>query len=399
MSRRVARRLFYDRAVERFDVVVVGAGPAGSTAAYRLASAGASVLLLDRARFPRDKPCGGGLTYRAVRQLPFSVAPVVEEVVDRLEVRLRYGSRFERRSSSPLVLMTQRRRLDAFLAERATAAGARFRDGVKVTRVVHDDRSAYVTVGREKVAAAAVVGADGVNGVTARTLGLRAGYRYGVALEGNASYGALCKRRYRGRAVLELGVVPGGYGWVFPKGDHANVGIGGWEHEGPRLRRELARLCAEHGVSADALADVRGYRLPLRGAGDVAAAGRVVLVGDAAGLVDPLSGDGLYEALASARLAADAIAALLAGRAATVEPYRAALERALGGHSTASWTAKRALERFPRLTFTLVRAPFVWPFVDRLVRGELREPSEARGLARGPLRAIEALGSAGIPTR
>ena len=74
-----------------FDVAIVGAGPAGSTAAYRLARSRARVLLLDKTRFPRDKPCGGGLTMRAVRQLPFSVEPVVEDRITRMHCRLRYG--------------------------------------------------------------------------------------------------------------------------------------------------------------------------------------------------------------------------------------------------------------------------------------------------------------------
>src|SRR5436853_2011982 len=105
-----------------FDVAVVGAGPAGSTAAHRLASAGAGVLLVDRARFPRDKPCGGGVTLRAARLLPFSLEPVVEDRIDRIECRLGYGQRFVRRVGEPVALMTQRRRLDHFLLEQAAAA-------------------------------------------------------------------------------------------------------------------------------------------------------------------------------------------------------------------------------------------------------------------------------------
>src|SRR6476619_6006412 len=125
--------------MERFDAIVIGAGPAGSTAAFRLARAGARVLLLDRERFPRDKPCGGGLTYRAVRQLPVSVERVVEDTVRRCQLGCRHGPRFERTTVGPLILMTQRRRLDAYLAEQAVAAGADFRDGVRATGLEVDD--------------------------------------------------------------------------------------------------------------------------------------------------------------------------------------------------------------------------------------------------------------------
>jgi geranylgeranyl reductase family protein len=379
--------------VKRFDAIVVGAGPAGSTAAYRLARAGASVLLLDRARFPRDKPCGGGLTGRALRLLPFSVDPVVENAVDRFEFRLRYGRRFERRSRSPLVLMTQRRRLDAYLAERAAEAGADFRDGARATTVAERDGVVTVRVNGERMEAGAVIGADGVNGITARSLGLAGNFRYGVALEGNVRYGVLPEEEYRAHAVLELAVLPGGYGWVFPKGDHANVGVGGWEEEAPRLRAELVRLCARHGVAGDRLEDVRGYRLPLRRRSDPVAGGRALLVGDAAGLVDPLSGDGIYEAFLSSKLAAEAVLDLLAGRASSLDPYAVALERALARQSSASWAAKRAFDRFPRSAFALARAPLVWDFVEGLLRGDLPEPSAARGPVRVPLKALDALGS------
>ena len=363
--------------VRTFDAVVVGAGPAGSLTAYRLAGAGASVLLLDKARFPRDKPCGGGLTFRAVRQLPFSVEPVVEDVVDRFELRLRYGRSFERSSDSPLCLMTQRSRLDEYLARQAGEAGAEFRDGVDVAFDEGD-----VLVGGDRFGARVLVGADGANGKTARTFGLGNGHGYGVALEGNAPLADA----YRGKLVLELGVVPGGYGWVFPKGDHMNVGVGGWQREGPHLRAHLRRLCEVHGVDVEALTALRGYRLPYRRESAAIARDNVVLVGDAAGLVDPLTGDGMYEAFVSARVASDSI---LSDDLASYEPSLAA---ELGGMHAASWSAKYALDRFPRLTFGIAGAPFAWGVIARIVRGDLDDPTKARGLGRAPLKAMDRLG-------
>jgi geranylgeranyl reductase family protein len=379
--------------VRRYDAIVVGAGPAGSTCAYRLASAGADVLLLDRARFPRDKPCGGGVTGRAARLVPFSIAPVVEDVVTSVRMRLRYGSWFERGEGEPLVLMTQRLRLDAHLAEQAVAAGAELRDGVRVEAVTVGAEGVEVLAGGERLRAETVVGADGVNGICARQLELGGNQALGVALEGNVPYERLGEG-YRGRAVLELGLVPGGYGWVFPKGDHANIGLGGWEREGPGLRAHLGRLCAAHGVAAEDLEGVRGYRLPLRAPRTTLARGRAAIVGDAAGLVDPISGDGMFEAFLSSQLASEAVLDLLAGHADGLDAYGQRLGRQLGTHLWASWGVKAALDRFPRTTFRIARSRVVWRTVEKLVRGEIEDVGSARGLARPPLRALAALARA-----
>lgn len=138
----------------------------------------------------------------------------------------------------------------------------------------------------------------------------------------------------------------GGYGWVVPKEDHINVGVGGWEREGPRLRDRLACLCAAHRFPAE-LRDVRGHRLPMCMPSASLARGRALLVGDAAGLVDPLTGDGIYEAFLSP-LAAEATLELLAGRTRGLEPYGAALSRELDPlHSTAR-RARLALDRTDR---------------------------------------------------
>src|SRR5258708_8882005 len=105
---------------------------------------------------------------------------------------------------------------------------------------------------------------------------------------------------------LEIAVIRGGYGWIFPKGDHINVGVGGNESEGPRLRAELRRMCEEYGVDPDAATETRGYRLPLRKPPSVLARGTTAVIGDAAGLVDPFSRDGMYEAFLRPQLAAEA---------------------------------------------------------------------------------------------
>ena len=381
----------YDRGVERFDVLVVGAGPAGSSTAIHLARAGASVLLADRVRFPRDKPCGGGLTGRALRHVPCAVEPVVEHVVDRLVVRAGYGRKVTRRSDARLIDMTQRRRLDLHLAEQAVTEGADFRDDTAVSGIEADPDGVSARVGGSQVRASFLVGADGANGVVAKAVGLGAGIVRGVALEGNVSWGALERSPYAATAWVELGIVPGGYGWVFPKGDHANLGVGGWLTEGPNLRAHLDRLAREHGVDPAALEDVRGHRLPMRELGAPAALGRVLLVGDAAGLVDPLSGDGMYEAFVSAGLAADAIVS------GTPEAYESALAAALDHHAAASWKAKRAADRYPRACLWALRAPGVFGAVAGLLRGELSHPSEARRIARPPLRVLSRLARHATP--
>ena len=384
-----------------YDAIVVGAGPGGSTCAHHLARGGASVLMLDRARFPRDKPCGGGVTGRAVKALPFSIEPVVEEVVTVAELRLNYDGRpVERGSGETLAYMTQRIRLDAYLAEQAVAAGAVFRDDTKVERVETGAEGVRVHANGEVLRARTLVGADGVNGVTARALGLGGNQAVGVALEGNIPYSKIDRARYTGRLVLELGILPGGYGWVFPKGDHANVGVGGWESEGPKLRPALARMCTEYGISPDDLEQLRGYRLPLRSPRSTIARGRALLVGDAAGLIDPLSGDGMYEAFLSADLAAQAVVNVLEGREETLEPYGPRLGRQLATHLWASWGIKVALDRFPRTTFAITRTGIVWNVIEKLVRGEMPDVGAARGIVRAPLKLLALLArAAGDPGR
>jgi flavin-dependent dehydrogenase len=324
---------------------------------------------------------------RAVRQLPFSVEPVVEDRIMRMRCRLRYGPQIERESSRVLCLMTQRRLLDAFLVEQALAAGAEFRDGVHATI----DSETELRVDGKPVEVGALIGADGANGITARSLGLGGAIVNGVALEGNLSYEELPPSGWRGTLVLELSAVPGGYGWIFPKGDHVNVGVGGWGREGSQLRRHLHVLCDHYGIELRRLTDLRGHRLPMRQPGTVLARGRALVIGDAAGAIDPVSGDGIYEALVTARLAAEHTLALLDGTAETLEPYGSAVRWELDPLASAGWSAKVALDRYPRAVFAVLRLPFTWRVIEKLLLGEVSHPGEAQGAGGRAMQVIEGL--------
>jgi geranylgeranyl reductase family protein len=376
--------------VRAYDVIVCGAGPAGSTAARRLAGEGARVLLLDKQRFPRDKPCGGGVTLRAASEGGVDLAPVVERTVHGARFSLRLGPHFDRRFREPLTYMTQRCHLDAYLVERAAQAGADFRDGQPVSAIVIAEGTARlgrVTVyaGSDVYAGRALIGADGANGVIGRAAGLRTEVEEAVALEGNAACPSGLPEDWRDVAGLDLGGLAGGYGWVFPKAEQLNVGVGAWKYAGFTLRPKLAALCRRYGFDPGSLTGLRGHHLPVRVPGAEIARGPLALAGDAAGLVDPLSGEGIHMAFASGRLAAEGALRMLAGESADMAGYQRAVDRELQPELTASRKLQELFHFAPPPYLALMRrSEKFWLFFCHLIRGELRYQDFWRMI--GPLR-------------
>src|SRR5262249_4818756 len=170
--------------------------------------------------------------------------------------------------------------------------------------------------------------------------------RHLVALEADIPFAFVDRSAYRRLLAVQVGTVAGGYAWVFPKLDHLNIGVVGWKTEGPHLREQLHRLARSFDLDPEALEHVRGYRLPLRAPGDPPYNGRIVPVGDAAGLIDPLSGEGIHSAFLSATLAAEAIVALVHGRSPDLRPYASAILSALGALPAASWGGRASFDRF-----------------------------------------------------
>jgi flavin-dependent dehydrogenase len=159
------------------------------------------------------------------------------------------------------------------------------------------------------------------------------------------------------------------------------------------MRTHLQRLCEAHGVPLEALEHLRGHRLPIRRRGTPVAVGRAVLVGDAAGLVDPFSGDGMYEAFLSSRIATDEISALLEGRAADLRAYPVRLGDALGAHRAGAWVAKATIERSPALMWAILGSDRMRRWVARRMQEGTPPPSRGRSaiataIGRGARRSL-----------
>ncbi len=367
-----------------YDVIVVGAGPAGSTTARECAARGLSTLLVDKAEFPRDKPCGGGVTIRAARQLPFDLAPVIERTIRGVRFSLRQSRPFTRRGEVPLVYMTQRRHLDQYLLERAVAAGVTLRERAPVEAVAREGRRIAVRAGGESFEALALVAADGANGRTAALVGIPSPRWMGVALEANIAPSAGITARWEDVFALDLGALPGGYGWVFPKGDHVNVGVGGWTHTGPLLRATLDRVTRHYGLDPRDYQNLRGHRLPMRRPGAPLADGNVVLVGDAAGLLDPFTYEGIYAAIWSGRTAAEHLHAYLGGTAVDLAGYERQVASELLPDLQIAGRIADLFELTPRFYLQLAKLrPLGFRAMSRLALGEQTYAGMNRSL--GPL--------------
>ena len=297
--------------LEVWDAIVVGAGPAGCAAAYDLAGAGRRVLLVDRAAFPRDKACAGGLTLKALRALRYPVDPVVRRWVREMVLEEGPGSAVTVGRATPVCAMTVRQELDSYCLARTEAHGAIFhRVGDLLAVDQEADRVVLRFADGEANAARFVVGADGVHS-RVRTLTTNARwFRTAFALEVNVPY-----RRADEAYPLcfDFAPIPGGYGWMFPRDNHVNVGLytagsAGLDREA--LERYIALRCGPAREHSKVVGQFLGlgaarYR-PVEGS-------RVLLAGDAAGFVDPLTGEGIYGAIRSGQAAATAIDAALAG--------------------------------------------------------------------------------------
>jgi len=244
-----------------YDVIVIGAGPAGATLGYELGCRGLTVLIIEKEKLPRYKPCAGGITRRAASLLNFNISSIIEGTAYGARITYQLSDECTKRQKEPLLYTVMRSKFDHFLVQKAQEAGAIVSDGVRANHIQITDSAVEVMTSVGPFTAKIVAGADGAKGMVAKNVGLTADVEYGLAIEQEVYVAANKLTDWDSLVWLDIGHIPGGYGWVFPKNDHLSVGVGGPIHYSKRLKPYLERLL--HTLGDYQVASSTGHLMPV----------------------------------------------------------------------------------------------------------------------------------------
>ena len=349
-----------------FDLIVVGAGPGGSNAAAVALRHGLSVVQLERYRFPRVKPCGGGVTMKSWNALRLDPLAVVRGEFAEVEVNVwqRSQNRFSH-PPAPLLRTVVRSQFDDYLvSQNQKSPGFQFFDNERVVDIQYDGRFRVHTA-KQILFGRQLVGADGAYGIVNRVFSIGCPKGYAVAVEVTL---------HRDQATLpvetlpsfDIGAVDRGYGWVFPKDDQWNVGLYTLG-KSKTLRQQLTTYIAARGfqLKTDPLATFEAHRFPYGGYRVSVPKAPVYLVGDSGGFGDALTGEGIYHGLESGRIAGETAHDYLAGKLGYQVYYRR-LRRSVLADTFVTYQGARAFYRNLDRAAALVENPLVW---RPLIRG------------------------------
>ncbi len=346
-----------DRHKKYYDVIVAGLGPAGANAAYHLGRAGISTLALEKKTMPRHKTCAGGIPAKVVDLLDFDFSASIEQEIKGAVVSFRQTQSVEMPREDNLGYVVNRPIFDHLLALRAGKAGAIISEAEKLRTVSEQSNMIEVETNRNTYLCRALIGADGAQGVTTRILGCSAPPA-SIGLEVYVSNEHALIRNHVQKLGFYFGYLPDGYGWIFPRREDASIGIGIPMKHARRARGLLADFLGFLGLPPNLAAGARGHALPLFSPLTRRPFCRrnILLAGDAASFVDPVTGEGIYWALKSGEEAARAISAALSAGKQAADIYTAALERHILPELRAAWKVSLPLNAFPQASFNFFQS-------------------------------------------
>lgn len=365
------------------DVIVAGAGPAGAIAAYQLAMNGISTIILEKEIFPRYKVCGGGLTHKILCELPFPVEEIIESSIYTVRFSHNFQHTFSRTSSDPVIYCTMRDRLDTFLLKKATEAGAKILFDEQVTGIHQNKSIVAVKTKKKQYYAQLLIGAEGAARTVARSMDLCKNISMGLAWEAEILADPEDIEKYSQTAFLDWGTFPGGYGWVFPKKDHFSLGVGGPASLSARMMEYYDHFSRSTGIRFLETKSLKSWPIPVRIRESQFHNGRVLIIGDAAGLTDPMTGEGIYYAVKSAKIAAETCSNWLRGKESSLESYSERINTELMTELLEANKIKYIFNAAPLRIHDLVREnDKVWSGFVKILRGERNYLDVSKGFGK-----------------
>ncbi len=355
------------------DVAVVGAGPAGSMAALELTRGGLKVMLIEKGEPPRHKTCGGGLLGRTMKLLPCDIRDVLECECFTAELHHHEPAmHFAASRHCPMVTMVMRDKFDELLTRSAAESGTELLTRTTVNDLTVRPDAVELRTSSGTITARMVVAADGAGSVVARKCGLPELRHVIPALECEVTPDATDFERFRHAARFDFGLTPHGYAWVFPKRDHLSIGVLTTRRGSCNLNTEYTRYLAQLGLTGALKEERHGYMIPVRPRESMFEIPRVFLTGDAAGLVDPVTAEGISAAILSGQLAARAILQSPLDEKAARRAYQQSLEEFILPELRIARILARVLYDFPRVRATLFsrHGQRLSEYLTRVVMGE-----------------------------
>jgi len=353
-----------------YDCIIVGAGPAGGTAAYHLAKRGRSVLVLEKESLPRYKPCGGGVSPAIANWFDFDFSPAISVKVNTIRYTWKMGDPVQAELSTPEPMwMVRRDVFDHFLIQQAQKQGAELRDNTEVKGIEFKSDSWQVNTANEVFNGRYLIAADGAKGSMAKLLGFKdRKRRLGAALEAEAP--ADVENTHI--AHFEFGMVKNGYIWNFPKADGYSIGIGTFRGgEGQDFKQILSEYATLFGINVKACKQY-GHPLCLWDGHQQLHTQNAVLAGEAACVVDPFTAEGIRPSIFSGLKAAEAIDQAIAGNLDALDGYTQVINEKWG--SDMAWAQKLAgvFYRVPGIGYKVgVKRPSATERMGQIMCGEL----------------------------
>jgi geranylgeranyl reductase family protein len=358
---------------QSYDVIIVGAGPAGATLAYELGKRGIGVLVLEKEKLPRHKSCAGGVTSKAAKLLDFDISEVVENVIYEVSLTFNLGSPYLGQHSQPLIYTVMRDIFDHFLVKKAQQFGAVLIDGQKITQIQVSGDWVQIFGAGNIFRSRLVVGADGAYSVVAKELGMGMSMEHVAGIESEIVVPEEELVKWKSRVQIDRGCVQGGYAWVFPKRNHLSIGAGCLAPKAKHLHRHYQKFLNSLSIGNYTIVRSGSHLIPTGTKGRLVWQDKALLLGDAAGLADPLTGEGIHNAILSAQLAAPVIQDFLTHDKVDLEDYQEALDKKIISELKIARVLSKLLIRFPHLAFGMLkRSDGVWKAGCGLTSGELK---------------------------